>query len=353
MGAGRVSGAVGAAIGWRPVSDDPGVASARIRCLNPLAELERRGAPVELYQERRTYAAVLYSKRYDAATIRDAERRKAAGTRIVFDLCDNHFYNPRDSRRLAVAADRLRVMLRLADDLVASTEAMAEVLRAETGGRPVTVIGDAVEDAVVQRERWDRRLDNRQRLTFAETRLGSGKYTNALRLVWFGVHGGPYGAGGMADLRRVRDALQRSRRVQPVWLTVISNSQLSYYRWVRWIGLPTTYLNWNPTTFVEALGLHHVAVVPVTPTPFTRCKSNNRVATALFHGLAVIADAIPSYEEFRPYTVLDDWERGLTRYAAQSARADDVETGRAHVRAHWTIGPIADQWQRFFEGLLR
>jgi len=348
-----VSGAGGAAIGWRPVSDDPAVASARIRCLNPLAELERRGAPVELYRSSRTYTAVVYSKRYDAGTLRDAERRKAAGTRIVFDLCDNHFYNPNGSRRLAAAAERLRAMLRLADDLVASTDAMADVIRAEVGERPVAVIGDAVEELVAQRERWDIRYDRRRHLAFAEARMGSGKHTNALRLIWFGAHGGPYGAGGIADLRRIRDVVLQFHRHQPVWLTVISNSQWSYYRWVRWWRVPTTYLAWSPTTFIEGLGLHHIAVIPVSPTPFTRCKSNNRVATALAHGLAVIADAIPSYEEFRPFTVLDDWERGLARYADARARVDDVEKGRAHVRARWTIGPIADQWQRFLEGLLR
>ena len=52
-------------------------------------------------------------------------------------------------------------------------------------------------------------------------------------------------------------------------------------------------------------------VVPISPNPFTRCKSANRPALALAAGVPVVADAIPSYRELAPYLTLDDWAGGL------------------------------------------
>ncbi len=342
-----------ALVGWKPVSADPAVASARIRCLNPLAELRRRGYPVEPHRPGRRYAAVVFSKRYDAASLREARALQEAGTRVVFDLCDNHFHYPGGRPELARGAERLRAMLRLANDLVASTDALADVIRAELGdARPVTVIGDAVEEAIPVRAWPPVRWYRRRQLDLLERELGKPFRRDALRLVWFGARGGPYGPGGLADLARVREVLTAFQRERPLTLTIISNSERACQEAVRdWI-VPHFYLEWHPLTFLEALGLHHVALVPVTPTPYTRCKTNNRVATALLHGLAVVADAIPSYEELRPFTMLDDWTGGLLRYADPAARADDVSRGRAHVRQRWTIGRVSDDWERLFDAVL-
>src|SRR4051812_38983892 len=47
---GSTNRGLGPLIGWKPKSLDPMVASARIRCMNPLSELQRRGYPVELFR---------------------------------------------------------------------------------------------------------------------------------------------------------------------------------------------------------------------------------------------------------------------------------------------------------------
>jgi hypothetical protein len=341
-------------VGWRPSSADPRIASARIRCLNPLRELVRRGYPVELFDAARSgmYAAVVYSKLYDSTVQSEARRLRANGTRVVLDLCDNHFYNPEGLESLRRVATELRRMIDLADELVASTDAMARVLDAEAGGtKPITVIGDAVElgiDGVPAGawERWRARRRLRRLRQWLDADAGR------VRLVWFGAHGGPSGAHGMADLEILRSAAESVHRERPVSLTVISNSAATFGRLIRPWAAPTRYLDWNAGTFLEALRMHTIAVIPAGENPFTRCKTNNRLVTALAAGLAVVASGIPSYRPFEGCCVLDNWSGGLRRYVLEpEQRERDVAAGQALVRRDWTLGRIADHWQRYFDGL--
>ena len=84
-------------IGWKPISTNVRVASSRLRCLEPLSELRSRGYSVETFNPNHVdrYAAVIYSKAYDDLSYREATGLQKRGIRVVFDLCDNHFYNPR------------------------------------------------------------------------------------------------------------------------------------------------------------------------------------------------------------------------------------------------------------------
>lgn len=339
-------------VGWRPKSADARVASVRIRCLNPVRELRRRGYPVELFDERRAerYSVVIYSKLYDESIQAEARRLRAGGTKIVLDLCDNHFYNPRGLELLRTAATQLRGMLALADAAVASTEAMAEVIRCE--GRadlPVTVIGDAVETRIegVRTWPWDGWLA-RRRLRSLGARLDA--HPDRARIVWFGSHGGPSGDYGLGDLQVVRPVLESLQQDHPLSLTVVSNSAGRFARLIRPWSIPTYYLEWHQATFLDALGLHGIAVIPVRETPFTRCKSNNRLVTALAAGLAVTATGIPSYRPFAHCCILDDWAGGLRRYILDpAARRSDVAAGRALVEREWSLTHVADQWQDYFE----
>jgi hypothetical protein len=340
-------------VGWRPSSDDPRVASVRIRCLNPLGQLRRQGYPVELYKSGRrgSYATVIFSKVYDEAAQAEAEKLRAAGAWVVLDLCDNHFHDAVAAEVVRTASAKLRRMLGLADELVASTEAMAEVLREETGGRtPVTVIGDAVETAIegVRTAPWHR-WQARRRLRALSKWLAAASTSS--RLVWFGSHGGPSGDHGMSDLGTLRPLLESLHGEHPLRLTVISNSPEKFDRLVRPWRLPTHYLEWSPTTFLSALRLHEIAVIPIRENPFTRCKTNNRLTTALAAGLATVATGIPSYLPFASACTLDDWSGGLRRYIFDpESRRRAVAAGQDVIRRDWTLPVIADQWRRYFDG---
>jgi hypothetical protein len=317
-------------------------------------ELRRRGYPVEVFDPARgaTYTAVVYSKVYDEVAQAQARRLRANGTRIVFDLCDNHFYNPSNHESVGTAAARLRRMLREVDELVASTPAMAEVLRAEVGADiPLTVIGDAVENTIegVRVPIWERWW-SRSKLRALASRLRADP--GVTRLVWFGSHGGPSGDHGMGDLEVLRPILERLHTTTPLSLTVISNSASKFESLTGAWRLPTHYLEWNPETFLDALRLHSISVIPVRQNDFTRCKSNNRLTTSLAAGLAVAASGIPSYTPFEGCCVLDDWYEGLRRYILDpEARQRSIAEGQALVRRLWTLRSIADQWQRYFDGL--
>jgi hypothetical protein len=136
-------------------------------------------------------------------------------------------------------------------------------------------------------------------------------------------------------------------RKRPVSLTVISNHHGKYARLTASWQIPTCYLSWHRWTFSRALRMHDVAVIPIRRNPFTECKTNNRVATALIHGVAVAADSIPSYRALAEGIVLDDWAAGLQRLTSDAAfRSGSIERGAALVRSGWSIEQIAKHWLR-------
>jgi hypothetical protein len=345
-------------IGWKPKSLDPMVASARIRCMNPLSELQRRGFPVELFRpdHASSYHAVVYSKLYDAASYAEAQRLRSEGIRVVVDLCDNHFYNPGGNAELARAGSELRRMLRVADHLVASTAELAAVMAAEAGGNPpVTVIGDAVEETIpAVKQPSLLRWVHRARLRRLLGRLQRGREMGAeASLVWFGIHGGPHHEHGMADLQRIQPVVEAMHRQHKLQLTVISNSRRKFASLIAPWSVPTHYLEWSPVTFLDALRAHDVAVIPVTQNPFTICKSNNRVVTALSAGLAVVADSIPSYREFAEISRLDDWNQGLLEYVKdRDLRRRHAAEGRRYVLQRYSLSRTADEWERLFNTIL-
>jgi len=344
-------------IAWKPRFSDPRVASTRIRCLNPLAELQSRGYPVELFDRRHIgqYAVVVYSKLYDDATYAEASVLQERGVRIVLDLCDNHFYNPYGLASLRKAGAQLKRMMALADELVASTAAMSEVMRAELSApRNITVIEDAVETEIrgVRTPFWDRWW-KQQQLAKLQQRLAQGNLTGRTPLVWFGIHGGPNAGYGMLDLLKLRSLLEKLNRTHPVSLTVISNSKNKYDRAIKPWSLPTYYLKWHSDSLFSALRSHAIAVIPVSENPFTRCKSNNRLALSLNAGLAVVADAIPSYQDFTDVCFLGDWQSGLERYLSDiELRRRHVEQGQAIIAREWSIARLAEKWRDFFDTLL-
>lgn len=336
-------------IAWRPRVVDPAVASVRIRCLAPLRELARRGVPVELFDARRAerYAAVVYAKAYDAECRSEMAALQAAGARVVFDLCDNHFHHPPGRPKLARRAEELRAALRAADRVVVSTEALAEVVRAEAGVTPHAVIEDAVETELEPPDRGPlARLQSWAAEGAARRWIARQKGEGRTLLAWFGAWGGPYAPSGVGDLARIAATLHEVGRRHPIALTVMSNRRAAWREAVRGWTLPTRYVEWDARSAFALLREHAIAVVPVTPSPYTRCKSHNRVAQALALGLAVVADPIPAYEPFARTIALGAWEEGLVRYLADPVRrAADVESGRALVSARCSMERIATQWQ--------
>lgn len=337
---------------WWPAHFSSEVASTRIRALPTIGALRRMGLDAELYRQEDSVPHVLVlGKRYDTGSIRLARALRDLGTVVVLDLCDNHFYADPQTVESESRGQRLREAIRSVDAVVASTPTLAAMISAECPqAPPITVIGDAVESpSDASTVSWASHPLDEWRLYRHRASLVSdaGRPT---RLVWFGHHGSEFAAGGMYDLRRIALILRQVSEEFPLCLSIISNHRAKFEQLRSELGIQCHYLPWSIHSFSRAMRLHDIALIPVGINPFTACKTNNRLATALQHGLAVAADPVPSYLEFADAAELGDWEGGLRRLCSDpSYRQQLISLGRERLLRDWSINTIANQWMTFLK----
>ena len=97
----------------------------------------------------------------------------------------------------------------IADELVASTGALAEIVRAELSvPRHITIIEDAVETEIrkIKRPFWECWWE-KKKLMGLRRRLTENR-SKRTALVWFGIHGGANADYGMLDLLKLRPILE-------------------------------------------------------------------------------------------------------------------------------------------------
>jgi hypothetical protein len=333
-------------VGWKPRNTERRVASIRIRCLNVIAELKKKHFPIELYKPgKQGYSVVIFSKSYKPRDFEAVETLRAAGTRVIFDLCDNHFLKE-DER-----VERLRRMLQICDHCVVSSDAMKALVQEQMGESyetPVSVIADPVET------RLTGSLFNVKARIRAEWQLAGlksqlkGTRAGSFRFVWFGNHKG-FQNIGPEHVAIMRQRLETLHEVLPVSLTVISNSHDMFEDIFRDWSIPVLYLDWSAYTFFRAMRLHKVSLIPIQLNEFTRVKTNNRVIQSLYLGLGVVADAIDSYREFDRCTFLDKWDEGLRAYVENPALLQaHIRDGQAIIKQNYSITAIAQQWRDLF-----
>ena len=325
-------------LAWKPKFANPKVASVRFRCLNPMAELHRRSFPIELFNEARLlkYSGVIFSKLYDEQNYNLAMRLKQHGKAVIFDICDNHFYNPYGLETFNAIRQQLMKMLHIADLIVASTGMLAEILVKEANlPTQPAVIGDAVEEtdyAEAEKGRW-----------FAK-RIRKTGLTNIL---WFGIHGGENAPYGMLDLLNQKDLLSELAELYPLQLIVVSDSAVKFKRYIEPLPFRTRYIEWGSRPFRQVLRQIDINIIPISRNPFTLCKTNNRLATALFAGVPTVADEIPSYTDLAPYCILNAWRDGLQFYLENKlAAVEQARSARPYILRNYTIKQIGDAWAR-------
>jgi hypothetical protein len=335
---------------WWPHTDDPRVASFRLRSLQIVDAMRSSGRQAWIYRPGAPVPRTLVlSKRYDTQTMTHAqELRGRQGTRLMLDLCDNHFHYTHDaSGALRARADQLRQAIREVDVVVTASEALASVVSEECPGVPApVVIPDAAEPP--HRARWFTPILHPRAswdVLRLQAELQGSRVPIQRRLIWFGNHGSMGVEGGLTDLRRIRTALESACRQTPLWLTVVSNDAGKYREIMQGWAVPGSYVTWHMDTFSRIARLHSAVVIPITPNPFTRCKTSNRIATAILHGLNVIADRIPSYEEFADSVILDDWTTGLGSYLDDAAlRARHLRQAQLLLDRRYTLMQVSGSW---------
>jgi len=332
---------------WWPHTTNPAVASYRLRCKRIVECLKNNGFDAGIYHPGVKPKSLILSKRYDRQSIETARLLRAKyGTRLILDLCDNHFYAETPSEVWKKRADELREAIATVDLIVASTSQLAEIIASETVCHDIVVIGDAVE-LPYQPNTFSRacHLIAELHLMSLRNKINQGAIPQGHRLVWYGNHGSGNAEGGMSDLNRLQNILEYCHQNYSISLTVISNHQAKYQQMTASWSIPTYYLDWNLTTISTALRLHDIAVIPVTQNPFTLCKTNNRIATALLHGLGVVADSIPSYQPFADCIELDNWEDGIINLIQNKTYKEAaVDIGINKIKTDWSIDKIANLW---------
>jgi hypothetical protein len=313
----------GPSVRWVPATASDTVASARLRAYRPAAALGRAGWDSAVVRGRWPVRAdiVVFQKAYEDHHVRSAQRLRRRGSLVVFDICDNHFFHESagDPALLARAA-RLRALLAVAHIVTVSTPELATFV----DHPDVRVVDDALEPTRPTRS----------------PAPGAGS-----RLVWFGNAGSEREGYGLRDLGTIVPALESLARQIPFHLTVLSNSREAYERHIGGAHFSANYEQWTVDGSEEALTSADVALIPVTLNDFTRCKTGNRVVTALQSGLAVVASRVPSYEEYGTCIRFDDWEANLALYLRDGERrAADVIAGQRYIADRFPPDHLERQW---------
>jgi hypothetical protein len=330
-------------IAWKSFSNSPHRASARLRSFLPCRYLREAGWRCEMFDPKKvgSYELVIFQKAYDEESILLARSLRNRGVKTVFDLSDNHFFNPDDAPALRERADRLRRMIIAVDAVSVSTPELGKLI--ERGD--CVVIDDVLE--------MPRRNALLSALSRVKERLPNISSARPLRVVWYGNAGAENPPFGLIDLPRVLPHLEALNAQTSVALTVISNSAKLFRKYVGKVSFPVRYHEWRQDTFPRIFGRQDICIIPVTPNPFTRCKTNNRVALSLIMGVPVIADEIPSYEEFRDFILFSDWTNSLQAYAAdRELRRQHVRRAQRYIRSKYNKERVVSQWSALFERML-
>lgn len=328
-------------IGWKPFSPDWATASARLRCFLPCQYLQTQGWPSEIFDEARlaAYQAVVFQKAYTEEDVSLALQLKKRNSKIVFDLCDNHFYRLRERSEHPSKLQCLETMMELADVVTVSTEALSEL----SPRKKTVVIDDAVDD--FSNDAWLSRFIRRFGLPH---HFLSGR----ARLVWFGNAGSEKPAFGLIDLAAIIPALNALNKTMGISLTVISNSKPLFKKHTREAEFPARFYQWNRETFRAVFQEHDACLLPITPNPFTVCKSNNRVLLSLLLGVPAVADRIPSYEEFSRWVPFSDWQNNL-RHLLEHRKENQqrITEAASYIRENYGPTRVVRQWSQVFDRL--
>lgn len=338
---------------WWPHTLDTRVASYRIRCAQIVKYLQEHGSNCDVWQPGKPVPRVLIlSKRYDSESVEVALNLRARfGTKLILDLCDNHFYSEDSHPRWQLRAETLRRAVENMDLVIASSTTLADILKKECTSAPrVLVIADAVEMPNFEVPWTPKGYLARLRLRNFRMRLQKTAIEKSRRIVWFGNHASSYADGGMSDLVTIREILETAHRRSPLMLTVVSNNFQTFKNVLSGWKLATEYLPWQAENFSSILSLHSICVIPIRLNPFTLCKTNNRAATALLHNLAVVADAIPSYRELEAYISLNNWLAGLdSALNNQEMVVECISRGKNYIRDNFSLAGISPLWVNAIE----
>lgn len=309
-------------------------ASVRYRVLIPAQQLVRRGHRIDIRTtpkegwppdaaDKIHSDVVVFSKSFHPSNEELADDLQYAGARILLDICDNHFEHPE-------YGPHYHRMVAIADQLIASTERMAEIIEQHTG-RKAKVISDP--------------LENRKGAPAFQPRFP------ALRLLWFGH------PSNLDGLLPVLPEIQALSDLYPIRLQLVTNPVPGLAEkvtgWNRNHGerLHTEILPWSLEAVSGALEACDLVLIPSLATDRKSVKSPNRLIESIWSGRWVVAHPLPSYRPFADYCHLgDDLAEGV-RWALE--HPDEVlsriQAGQRALALSHSSYAISRQWEEIID----
>jgi len=312
------------------------LASTRYRCLIPHRELQKAGVKsvilcgnlygvgpqkiVEFLHEFDVETVVI-GKTNHPSMIDLAGLARSHGCYLVADFCDDHFGVP-------ALGPLYRELARLADQIVAGTPQMAEVVATETGRRAV-IIPDPYEGPR------------------GEPRFAPGG--ERLKLLWFG------NVTNIDGLNAVLPELASLSREQPMRLTIVTDEKrINVPAGAGWpSSLELSVVPWSVDRLWSEIAGCDLVIIPSLKTREKLVKGANRLVETIWGGRAVVAHPLPTYEEFRDFCWLgDSIAQGIdftmrNRHLV-SAR---LAAGQALISERYAPAIVAEQWKQCFAGL--
>lgn len=304
------------------------MASIRYRVLPIADHLARQGHRIDIIQAglpvdapslRAPLSAdvVIVSKGLFHECTAMVERAQRAGSRVIFDVCDDHFDSP--------FRDTYFTLCRVADDIVASTPTMADVIGNRTGRR-ARIIGDPFE------------------APHGEPRFVPGA---RLKLLWFGH------PTNFDTLVAMMPKLITFSQKFPTQLTVVSEDTGNIRQALAEVdrhnvpGLAASFENWSVAATWRSLADCDAVVIPSLPNDLKQVKSPNRLVESIRRGRFVAAYPLPAYQPFADFCWLDENVTEGLQWAIANPRsaAARVAAGQAFVARECSPQKICAQWE--------
>jgi hypothetical protein len=332
-------------IAWKPYGNI-NIGSSRLRAFIPCKYLRQEGWNCEIYAPKKVtkYSLVIFQKDYENDYCLElAKFLKEKGIKVVVDLCDNDFYNPNNYPWIEEKSERLKRLIDIADAVSVSTPELAKLVH----GKLVYVIDDVIETPSTSI--LNSLLLNLKNSFTVQT-------NSSLKIVWYGnnrIDPPESPAAGIIDIAAIIPELEALHSEVSISLTVISSSKSLFDKYLSSVSFPTQYYDWDIKTFPHLFRQHDVCIIPVNTNPFTICKTNNRLTLSLLLEVPVVADRIPSYEEFSDFVLWGDWKNNLLKYATNlELRKQHISNGKSYILGHFNKERVVTQWSNLFNNLL-
>jgi glycosyltransferase involved in cell wall biosynthesis len=268
---------------------------------------------------------VIFSKSFNPINEILAQHVKTRGTKIIFDICDNHFENAKHSRHY-------KTMVELADKIVANTVQMAEIIAYYTN-KTAFVIADPYEGpkGIPQ---------------FAP----KGPF---LKLLWFGH---PVNLDSLQAMIPHLFPLSQQLRLELQIITApnqgVESACLTFNQ-QHGQQFRLRFSAWSLNAVWQGLQETDIVVIPSLLDNRKIVKSHNRLVESLWAGRFVVAQPIPSYQEFSQWAYVNqDMVAGI-QWALQNPQkvVQNISQAQNYIANHFSPEVIGKKWQYVLNSL--